>query len=69
MKLLRPSRIVLDVHYLSDVIAGASLGAAVAFWVLERFKKRGWLPSKMPQDSHRYGVVEEEAKKTRGKRN
>ncbi len=30
--LIALSRIVLDVHYLSDVIAGALLGAAVAFW-------------------------------------
>jgi membrane-associated phospholipid phosphatase len=67
--LIALSRIVLDVHYLSDVIAGAFLGAAVAFGVLERFKKRKWLPSKMPQDSHHYGVVGEGAKKTGGKRN
>jgi membrane-associated phospholipid phosphatase len=67
--LIALSRIVLGVHYLSDVIAGALLGTAVAFWLLERFKKRGWLPSKMPQDSHHYGVVEEGAKKIGGKRN
>jgi membrane-associated phospholipid phosphatase len=67
--LIALSRIVLDVHYLSDVIAGALLGGAVAFWLLQHFKKRGWLPSKMPQDSDHYGVVEKGAKKTGGKRN
>jgi membrane-associated phospholipid phosphatase len=45
------SRIVLDVHYLSDVIAGALLGYVVAIRVLELFKKRGWLPPRIPQDS------------------
>jgi membrane-associated phospholipid phosphatase len=63
------SRIVLDVHYPSDVIAGALLGSAVAFYVLERLRKRGWLPPRIPQDSRAYGVVEEGAKKTGGKRN
>jgi membrane-associated phospholipid phosphatase len=38
------SRIVLDVHYLSDVIAGALLGAAVAFWVGKWLERLGWLP-------------------------
>jgi membrane-associated phospholipid phosphatase len=63
------SRIVLDVHYLSDVIAGALLGSAVAFWVLERLQKRGWLSPGFPQDSRVFGVIAEGAKKTGGKRN
>jgi membrane-associated phospholipid phosphatase len=63
------SRIVLDVHYLSDVIAGALLGSAIAFWVLERLRKQGWLSPRIPQDSRVFGVVEKGAKKTGGKRN
>jgi len=38
------SRIAQDVHYLSDVISGATLGAAVAVAVLPLFRKRGWTP-------------------------
>jgi undecaprenyl-diphosphatase len=38
------SRIVLNVHYLSDVVAGAVLGAAVAIALLPWFGKRGWTP-------------------------
>lgn len=38
------SRIVLGVHYLSDVIAGAALGAYVAVFVLNRLRRKGWLP-------------------------
>jgi membrane-associated phospholipid phosphatase len=38
------SRIVLEAHYLSDVIAGALLGGTVAFWVLGALRRRGWLP-------------------------
>jgi undecaprenyl-diphosphatase len=67
--LIALSRIVLDVHYLSDVIAGALLGAAVAFWALKSGKIMGWLPPRMPQDSGVPGVVAKEAKKTGGKRN
>ena len=63
------SRIVLDVHYLSDVIAGALLGAGVAFWVGKWLEMRGWLPPRTAQDSGRHGVVAEGAKKTGGKRN
>jgi len=67
--LIALSRIVLDVHYLSDVIAGAVLGAAIAVWVLGWLKKRGWLPPQIPQDSRLVGVVAEGAKKTGSKRN
>ena len=67
--LIALSRIVLDVHYLSDVIAGALLGAAIAFLILTALRKRGWLPPHMPQDSRVYGVVQTGAKKTGGKRN
>jgi membrane-associated phospholipid phosphatase len=38
------SRVALDVHYLSDVVAGAALGAAVAVALLPWFRKRGWSP-------------------------
>jgi undecaprenyl-diphosphatase len=38
------SRIVLDVHYLSDVLAGATLGWLVATSLIGRLKERGWLP-------------------------
>jgi membrane-associated phospholipid phosphatase len=67
--LIALSRIVLDVHYLSDVIAGALLGAAVAFPILTALRKRGWLPPHMPQDSRVYDVVQTGAKKKGGKRN
>ena len=67
--LIALSRIVLDVHYLSDVIAGAVLGAAVAFPILTAQRKRGWLPPHMPQDSRVYGVVQAGAKKKGGARN
>ena len=67
--LIALSRIVLDVHYLSDVIAGALLGAAVAFPILTALRKRGWLPPHRPQDSRVYSVVQTGAKKKGGKRN
>jgi undecaprenyl-diphosphatase len=38
------SRIVLDVHYVSDVVSGAALGATVAVALLPLFRKRGWIP-------------------------
>ena len=63
------SRIVLDVHYLSDVIAGALLGAGVALLVGKWLEKLGWLPFRAAQESHRHGVVAEDAKKTGDKRN
>ena len=63
------SRIVLDVHYLSDVIAGAMLGAAVAVLLGKRFERRGWLARRTAQDSRGPGVVPVGSKKTGGKRN
>jgi len=63
------SRIVLDVHYLSDVIAGALLGAGVALLVGKWLEKLGWLPFRAAQESHRHGVVAEGTKKTGDKRN
>lgn len=42
------SRIVLDVHYLSDIIAGAALGGLVAVVVLGYLRRRGWLPAGAP---------------------
>lgn len=36
------SRIVLDAHYLSDVIAGAAVGAAAATATLVLSRRRGW---------------------------
>jgi membrane-associated phospholipid phosphatase len=38
------SRIMQDVHYLSDVIAGAALGMTIAILVLPAFRKRNWAP-------------------------
>jgi membrane-associated phospholipid phosphatase len=38
------SRIMQDVHYLSDVIAGAALGMSVAILLLPTFRKRNWVP-------------------------
>jgi membrane-associated phospholipid phosphatase len=38
------SRIVQDVHYLSDVVAGAALGMTIAILVLAPFRKRNWIP-------------------------
>jgi undecaprenyl-diphosphatase len=63
------SRIVLDVHYPSDVIAGALLGVAVAFGVGNWLESRGWLLRRTPQDSGFYGVDPARAKKTGAKRN
>ncbi len=42
--LIAISRMVLESHYLSDVIAGALLGGTVAFWVLGALRRRGWVP-------------------------
>ena len=67
--LIALSRIVLDVHYLSDVVAGALLGAMVAFLILTPLRKRGWLPLHMSQDSRVFSVVQTGAKKKGGKRN
>jgi len=41
--LIAASRIVLDAHYLSDVLAGATLGWAVATALIGTLKKRGFL--------------------------
>jgi membrane-associated phospholipid phosphatase len=38
------SRVVLDVHYLSDVIAGAALGGFIALSILNLQRARGWIP-------------------------
>lgn len=38
------SRIVQDVHYLSDVVAGAALGMTIAILLLPAFRKRNWVP-------------------------
>jgi membrane-associated phospholipid phosphatase len=38
------SRIVLGVHYLSDVVAGAALGASIALSILNLQRVRGWIP-------------------------
>jgi undecaprenyl-diphosphatase len=42
--LIAISRMVLESHYLSDVIAGAMLGGTVAVIALNRLRERGWLP-------------------------
>jgi undecaprenyl-diphosphatase len=36
------SRIVLDAHYVSDVVAGAAVGGAIALKMLDRMNKSGW---------------------------
>jgi membrane-associated phospholipid phosphatase len=63
------SRIVLDVHYPSDVVAGALLGTMVAFGLGNWLESRGWLLRCTPQDSGFYGVDRKRAKKTGAKRN
>ena len=67
--LIGVSRIALDAHYLSDVIAGALLGSAVAVFLGKRLETLGWLPRRTAQESDRNGVVGKGAKKTGGKRN
>jgi undecaprenyl-diphosphatase len=39
------SRIVIDAHYLSDVLAGAAVGGGVARILLDRMTKSGWTPA------------------------
>lgn len=49
--LIALSRVVLDAHYLSDVVAGAAVGAGVAILMLAWFRRKGWVPaSDGPQD-------------------
>jgi membrane-associated phospholipid phosphatase len=43
--LIASSRVVLSAHYLSDVLAGAAVGAASAAAVTAWFRRRGWYPS------------------------
>jgi undecaprenyl-diphosphatase len=54
------SRIVLDVHYLSDVIAGAALGTFVAVIATHFLRKYDWIPA---QDSGLLGVSANREKK------
>jgi undecaprenyl-diphosphatase len=42
--LIALSRIILDAHYVSDVVAGAALGGLVALKILDQFRKSGWSP-------------------------
>lgn len=44
--LISLSRIVDEVHYLSDVIAGSMLGTFGAFWVRDFYLKRRWVHNK-----------------------
>lgn len=67
--LIAISRLVLEAHYLSDVIAGALLGGIVAFLILNRLRRADWLPLQKPQDSNVLGVDNSGVKKTGGKRN
>lgn len=49
--LIAVSRMVLDAHYLSDIIAGAAVGVGVALAVLAEMRRRGWAPLAETQDS------------------
>jgi undecaprenyl-diphosphatase len=44
------SRIVLDAHYLSDVVAGAAVGAGTTILTLAWFRRKGWMHGPAPQD-------------------
>jgi membrane-associated phospholipid phosphatase len=37
------SRVMVNAHYLSDVLAGAGIGWLTAYYVTHLFQKRGWL--------------------------
>jgi undecaprenyl-diphosphatase len=54
------SRLVLDVHYLSDVIAGAALGTLIATIFIKFLRKHDWLPA---QDSTVLYVTADREKK------
>jgi undecaprenyl-diphosphatase len=36
------TRVVVRAHFLSDVIAGAAIGIATAWWLRAAFARRGW---------------------------
>lgn len=38
------SQVYVGVHYPGDVLGGAALGAAVGWWVVNTFRRWGWLP-------------------------
>jgi membrane-associated phospholipid phosphatase len=68
------TRIMLNAHYLSDVIAGAALGGGIAIAILSRQRRRGWLPydimrNKRAQDSGPGYVDDYREKKKRRDRN
>ncbi|HYH22120.1 MAG TPA: phosphatase PAP2 family protein [Azospirillum sp.] len=45
------SRVVLDVHYLSDILAGGSIGVITALLMREWFANRGWAFRRRPDGS------------------
>lgn len=55
--LIAVSRVMLDAHYVSDVAAGAAVGALIALFVLAWFRRCGWWPHPdRPQDDGRISV-------------
>ena len=60
------SRIVLDLHYLSDVIAGTALAWLVATTLIGWLRVVGWLPAEPAQVSGSGSVIDSKDKKTRG---
>jgi len=46
--LIAVSRVVLGAHYLSDVVAGAAVGAVSAAAIAAWFRSRGWYPAIRP---------------------
>jgi len=54
--LIAASRIILDAHYVSDVIAGAVVGWIVARFILNRAHEGGWIHASCAQDSTRGAV-------------
>lgn len=47
--LIALSRVVLDAHYVSDVVAGAAVGAVTALLTLSWFRRNGWLSPAAPR--------------------
>ncbi len=54
--LIALSRIILDAHYVSDVIAAFAVGGIVAIAVRDYARTKGWLVIWQPQDSEQASV-------------